>query len=847
MAITIEELQVLVTGETRQLRRELDSVRRQISQVDRDVQRSTGSIKSAFKTLGVTVAAVGVALALAFTSPMRDAMKFEASLGQINRLMGDSAKAFESWADTQASAFGIARSEAVQYGATYANLLSGFSRGTAETTQRTMDLLKASAVVASSTGRTIDDVMERIRSGLLGNTEAIEDLGINVNVALIESTKAFKEFANGRSWEQLDFNAQQTIRYFAILEQASVKYGNSLAQNTTSRQAAFTAELKNARLALGQAFLPIYNAVLPALTTMARALATAMQWLAAFTQALFGSKQAEQTQSVSAQAGAVSGLGDAYEKAGKQAKGAVGGFDQVNLVGGNKGESGGAGGGSNTPVPAVENQGGLLTGVTDSMSGVADKAKEMAAKVKSAFGSMTQFIKNNSDIIIASLAGVGAAIGTAFLITKWASIVAALQRAWVAVEVAVTTIGAALASVSLVVVAVVAVVALLVAAFVYFYRTNESFRGKVDGILQAIGDAAIWLWNEVLVPFGKFLGDVFVAAWEAVKVAAEWLWKNVLVPFGQFLMTFYNQVIVPLAAVLKDVLGVAFKFVSEVAKSFWEKVLVPLGKALKEMFGPAVEAVTAVLTFLWKNVMQPLAAFIGDKLITNFKSLVEVITWLWKNVLKPVATFVGGAFLSVFNNVFDAIGGIIGGLKTAFIGLMNFITGVFTGDWSRAWNGLKDVFKGITDAIGSYFKGVINIIIDSLNWLIRQMNKIKFDMPDWIPGWAGGGKSFGISIKEIPKLAKGGLAFGPTLAMVGDNRGATSDPEVISPLSKLEAMIGGKNDNREVVAVLKSILQAVKSSGSDDTATISKTDLARAATAGINAQTRRIGKNLLTT
>ncbi|RAU92696.1 hypothetical protein DQG13_26970 [Paenibacillus sp. YN15] len=69
--------------------------------------------------------------------------------------------------------------EAAMYGAVYANLISGFSRGTEETAQHTQDLLEASAVVASSTGRT----MERIRSGLLGKTGAIEDLGISVNIA----------------------------------------------------------------------------------------------------------------------------------------------------------------------------------------------------------------------------------------------------------------------------------------------------------------------------------------------------------------------------------------------------------------------------------------------------------------------------------------------------------------------------------------------------------------------------------------------------------------------------------------------------------------------------------------
>ena len=105
------------------------------------------------------------------------------------------------WAQDTASAFGISEAAAVKYGNAYSNLISGFISDTAASTAYTKQLIEASAVIASRTGRTVEDVNERIRSGLLGSTEAIEDLGINVNVALLETTDAFKQLANGRSWE----------------------------------------------------------------------------------------------------------------------------------------------------------------------------------------------------------------------------------------------------------------------------------------------------------------------------------------------------------------------------------------------------------------------------------------------------------------------------------------------------------------------------------------------------------------------------------------------------------------------------------------------------------------------
>ena len=75
--------------------------------------------------------------------------------------------------------------------------------------------MRASAIIASKTGRTFDDVSSRIRSGMLGSTESIEDLGVYTQVSMLESTEAFKKFANGSSWAQLDFKLQQQIRLAA--------------------------------------------------------------------------------------------------------------------------------------------------------------------------------------------------------------------------------------------------------------------------------------------------------------------------------------------------------------------------------------------------------------------------------------------------------------------------------------------------------------------------------------------------------------------------------------------------------------------------------------------------------
>lgn len=843
---------------------DFSGMKREMEKANKSLVSFKTGISKTMKSISAALATIGIGAGI--KSAVKDAMTFEAAMQQIDRQMGASADSFRKWADANAAAFGMSKLQVTQYGATYANLISNFSKNTGEITQRTEALLKASAIVASSTGRSMQDVMERIRSGMLGETDAIEDLGINVNVAMLQSTKAFRQFAGDRSWQQLSFQTQQQILYYAILEQASKKYGDSIADNDLTRQQQLVAQLNNTKLALGQTFLTIYSSVLPPLIKMATALANAATFVSQFMQALFGGGKAkQQTKQTNAQASAVNSLGDAYQAAGKKAKGAVAGFDQVNLIGGNSAAA--------TPdVGAADMASSVdpaLGGIGDGMEQVSAKAQAMAAKVKNAFAEMKDFIVKNKAEIISALAGLAAGFATFLVLSKWESIVAAVTTGAGKIGAAIRGLGAAFGLLLTPVGLIAAAIAGLVAAFVYFYQTNDQFRDTVNKILQKIGDvatwlwqnvmipfgdwlskempkawdavatAATWLWNNVLEPFGTWLSDEMPKAWNAVANAAKWFWQNVLVPFGSFLQWFWNQILVPLGKILGDVLAIAFKTVAAVAKDFWQLVLVPLGKALSEMFGPAVEAASAVITFFWKNALQPLGSFIKSTIMPIMQSLIDIIVWLWKNALQPLATFVAGMLVDQFKTAFTIIGTIINGAKEVFIGLMNFITGVFTGNWAKAWDGVKTVFKGVFDSLWGIVKLPLNQIIDGINAMIKGINKVKIDVPSWVEKVTGY-SSFGFSIPTIPRLAKGGLAFGPTLAMVGDNKGASSDPEVIAPLSKLSDYVGG-SENPETLSVLRQIRDAINK-GNNIIVTVARDDIGRAASQFIVDQTRR-GKN----
>ena len=165
---------------------------------------------------------------------------------------------------------------------------------------------------------------------------------------------------------------------------------------------------------------------------------------------------------------------------------------------------------------------------------------------------------------------------------------------------------------------------------------------------------------------------------------------------------------------------------------------------------------------LYNGFIAPIVKWLIDFMVPKVKFAFEFV----RDVIKTVV----GTISDILKGVIKILGGII-----------DFIVGIFTRDWKRAWDGIKNIVTGIWDIIVGAIKGAINLIINGINALIRGMNKIKFDVPSWVP--LLGGKKFGFNIPLIPKLASGGIIDQPTLAMIGER----GKKEAVLPLSRTPA------------------------------------------------------------
>ena len=197
-------------------------------------------------------------------------------------------------------------------------------------------------------------------------------------------------------------------------------------------------------------------------------------------------------------------------------------------------------------------------------------------------------------------------------------------------------------------------------------------------------------------------------------------------------------------------------------------------------------------------------------------ALIAIGVLLYKNwdTVKAKAIELWNAFGTAFPAIkaivmvpINTIIGVFNGLKQTFNGIIEFVSGVFTGNWSKAWQGVKDIFGGIFGGLGALIKAPLNTVIALVNGAISGINSIHIDLPDWVPfGW--GGKSIGFSIPKIPMLAQGGIATRATLAMVGEG----NEHEAIMPLSKLNGLVQSKVSAvvSPVADILKKFLEVMQ-------------------------------------
>lgn len=271
----------------------------------------------------------------------------------------------------------------------------------------------------------------------------------------------------------------------------------------------------------------------------------------------------------------------------------------------------------------------------------------------------------------------------------------------------------------------------------------EKLKTAIEPLVDDIGDGLLWLFENVLEPLGSFVIEDALPAFFNLLASAVEACNKAFEVISPYLNEIWNEVFAPFAAFLGEtfvgILNDVSQFFSDMGDMFVEK---------SEEIGTIFEFLKTVLDLVsikWKVCIQAMSG-----------------------QLKPFLTMVK----NIISHVIDILSGLV-----------KFITGVFTGNWRQAWQGVKDVLKGIINVI-------IDIVEGSINRIIGALNAISFDIPDFVYGIGGKHIGFNITPVSLPRLATGTVVPRQSrefAAILGDNNRET---EVVSPLSTMkQAMV----------------------------------------------------------
>ena len=731
----------------------------------------------------------------------------------------------EQFAKSALESFGMSELSAKRTASTYMAMASGMGLNKDVASDMAITLAGLTGDVASfyNISQELADI--KLKSVFTGETETLKDLGIVMTQANLQAYA----LSQGISKNVSDMTQAEitTLRYNFVLNQLSMAQGDfARTSNSWANQVRVLQERFRQLLGIiGNGLIVALTPVIQVLNTIIGKLITFANVVGAVFSRLFGKKSAGQqaaggfnTASNAAKTATAStgGLNNALKGTEGQAKktakalGSLAGFDELNTISTSDGSSGGIG---NTGAGGVNGGGYAIDPIDwDSAFEEPDTSGIEASvdKVMGYINKFKDFLKSNKPIITSLLAGILGGLVAFGIIKNWATLITPVKNLFTNLgalfalfkEVGVIeTLSVMITGLNAPMLAVVATIAAVTSALVYLYQTSESFRNVVNTAFNSLFEILNSLWTSVLQPLFSFLADVFTTILVPIGTLITEIFLKGVEALFTVILSFWNNVLAPIAKFLVDVLAIALNGIIDI----WNK------------WKPVIEVVFAALKWLWDGILSPLVDFIVGIFCDAFKGWGELIDELVpsiKEMFQGLIDFFVGIFTldlerawegikkifngfnnylrTVFSIDWSNILGVLGeplnalyraietiweGIKKVFNGVINFVTGVFTGNWRQAWEGVKDIFKGIFDMLAGLVKAPINAVIAIINGAIDGINKIGFEVPDWVPFI--GGKKFKVDVPKMNYLAQGAVVDKATLGVFGE-----AGTEAVIPLKR---------------------------------------------------------------
>ena len=725
------------------------------------VSGSLGGLRSvAGKLAGALAAAFAVQKVIQFGAAC---IQLGSDVAEVQNVVdvsfGRMAYKMEEFADTAITSFGMSELAAKKTGSTYMAMAKGMGIADEAASDMAIALTGLSGDVASFFNLSQEDAAYKLRSIFTGETEALKDLGVVMTQANLQQYA----MANGMNSniQAMSQAERVALQYSFVMDSLKLDQGDFLrTQDSWANQTRILSmQWQQFMSIIGQALTTVLLPVVKMLNTIVAALINMANAFNAVITSIFGGAQKQIQATGAAIEGANAGiassagtaaageqeLADGTKAAAKAAKTATASIDELNVLQQDTGSAGSGGSSASGGTGGVANL-------------VPEAAVDEAQEVPSILGKIKRLIAQIGQLFAPSIA------------------------AWNK-------------------------------AFDQLSRAAKSSWGIIQG-------SALELWDTALRPLGEYiLGDFIPSVTNAFSETFAPIFADVgSLIMEQFALQFQwacnligdliNSFLLPMFGFLQQVIQDMFVGIKGAWEIYGQPILDGLALGFQSvrdilsdvyynLIKPVLEEIMQQIDWLWSEHLKPL----WDNLMEFFGAFAEMVLAIWNEYIYPwiqqmvdifapilaeAIKFVVDAFATAFAKISDIVSAVIRILK----GLCEFVTGVFTGDWEKAWNGIKDIFGGVWDGIVGVLKGAVNTVIDMINAVLRavalgvnaiidKINALSFTVPDWVQGI--GGETIGFNFAkfdppQIPKLARGAVlpANNPFLAVVGDQRRGTN-------------------------------------------------------------------------
>lgn len=784
------------------------------------VEKGTKEMQGMFANL--IKGAKGVALAIAAAFSVKAIVNFSkecialgSDLEEVQNVVdvtfGGMSHQIDEWAKTAAQNFGISELAAKQYSSTIGAMFKSMGISGQELTDMSIKMAELAGDMASFYNLDTDTAFQKIRAGISGETEPLKQLGVNLSEANLEQFR----LSQGMTTAYKNMNEQQKalLRYNYLLSVTSDAQGDfARTSNSWANQTRILSlQFQSLKADIGAGLINVLTPVLQLINRIIGGLAKMASAFKAFTNLLTGKKSDTSTSAGTGVDAAAAGLEDASaaandyadatdktakatKKANKENQKYTSGLDKIHQYQSNKTDtSTPSTGKSKAPTPAAASgavdfgqldQGETaLDKVDKKMQALVDRLKKMAEPLRKAFSGLLGTLKSAFGWILDNiLVPLG----------KWA-LNEALPR---------------------------------------FFTTLANVVTIVDNVLKAAQPGWQWFWDNVLNPIIKFVADKFLQFWdflnEKLAAFAQWCKDNpaVIENATTFILAFFAaltgiKIITGIANMIKS-LGTFIAVVKTVIATMNPWTII-------------IAAVIAAGVLLWKNW-----DVISAKAKEIWGAISDYLKRSWETIKKNLSAFIDGVkkvwdkgwnavktlASNIWNGIKSTLSGIWSGISSTASSIWNGITSMISGALNRvasvassvgtkvknavvgAFNAIKNAIKKPINGIIGFVNGLISGIVDGINACIGALNRLKINIPRWVPVY--GGKTMGFNIAklykpQIPYLASGAVIppNAPFAAVLGDQK---SGNNIEAPESLIRRIVreetGGSGKRYQFTAML---------------------------------------------